>query len=171
MPMLAPTNDSAPWIVNGSPNASYTRLAISIAALSAPSPPLPFAAGTGSMSASSIRNSSAPSRATRSIVRATSRSREAAWRSSSSPAARPGERQLEVLLEQPAVRQAGNAVIAGEVGDLLFGALAVADVAREGEEEELRPAGVEQPHAHLHRERRAVLAAEDGLDRHGASAG
>ena len=180
MPMLAPTNDSAPWIRNGSSKASTTCLATC------------SGISCESRSGSSRRNSSDPCRATRSIVRATSRRREAAWRSSSSPAARPRlsltmwkrsrstnstaspqpvapprprQRQLEVLLEEHAVGQAGDAVVARQVADLLLRALAVADVARESEEQQLVAARIEQADAHLHRERRAVLAAVHGLHR------
>ena len=43
-------------------------------------------------------------------------------------AARAGERELEVLLQQRAVRQPGERVVVGEVGDLLLGRAALGQV-------------------------------------------
>ncbi len=123
------------------------------------SPSATTASPSSSMWGSSTANSSPPRRATRSVSRSRRVSARATAFSVSSPALWPwrsltllklvevdhhqagdlavalraGDLQLEVVLEQPAVAQAGERVVVGEVAQVLLELLALGDVLQLGD--------------------------------------
>ena len=152
IPIEAVTYSSVPSTSKGASNASSTRWATACAEIAAP-----FSSMTGdvwSRSASSIRNSSPPGRATRSVSRVASCRRAAIWMIRWSPdlvaervvhelevvdverehgdaavgPARARERELEQLVEHRSVRHAGQAVVIGEIGEALLGLATLGDV-------------------------------------------